>query len=103
MHSNVFGKTNWLNINILKNTLNEIDNYDLLLVDSGGARVGIYDNIELFKKNIPIIFDDTMNSEYLKCADMVSKKLNKKITTIQCARNKYCNTWWDGKKYSIIN
>lgn len=72
------------------------------MVDAGGDRVGIYDNIELFNTNVPIIFDDTMSEKYLKCAKLISKKINKNITTISCARNKNCVTWFDGKKYSII-
>ena len=42
------------------------------------------------------------NEGYLKFATLVSNKLNKKITTISCARNKFCDTWWNGKKYSIL-
>lgn len=102
MHSEVFGFTNWLDINILKEILQHI-HYDLLIVDAGGDRVDIYDNIQLFNTNIPIIFDDTMNEHYLKCATLTSQKINKNIQTITCARNKYCVTWWDGKKYSIIS
>lgn len=100
-NSEIFGNTQWLNIDILKESIKDIT-YDLLIIDAGGDRVGIYDNIELFNTSIPIIFDDTMNEEYLKCATLVSNKLNKKITTISCARNKFCDTWWDGKKYSIL-
>ena len=59
MISEEFGKTNWLDIDILNENIVNID-YDLLLVDAGGDRVGIYDNINIFKKNISIIFDDTM-------------------------------------------
>lgn len=100
-NSEIFGNTQWLNIDILKESIKDIS-YDLLIIDAGGDRVGIYDNIELFNTSIPIIFDDTMNEGYLKCATLVSNKLNKKITTISCARNKFCDTWWDGKKYSIL-
>jgi hypothetical protein len=101
MNSKEFGLTQWLDIDILKKSLIDI-NYDLLIVDAGGDRVGIYDNIELFNTNIPIIFDDTMNEKYLRCATLVSEKLNKNITTISCKRNKYCVTWWDGKKYTLL-
>lgn len=101
MVSEEFGETNWLDIDILKTNIKDI-NYDLLLVDAGGDRVGIYDNIDLFKNNIPIIFDDTMNETYLKCAVMISKKLNYNLQTFQCERNKYCVHWWDGKKYTLL-
>lgn len=43
-----------------------------------------------------------MNEEYLKCATLISQKINKTINTIKCAQNKYCVHWWNGKKYSII-
>jgi hypothetical protein len=99
--SEIFGETNWLDVDILTPILQNI-NYDLLIVDAGGARVGIYDFIHLFKTNIPIIFDDTMNSDYLKCANMVADKLNKQCITYQCKVNKYAVTWFDGKKYSLI-
>jgi hypothetical protein len=102
MNSEVFGLTQWLDIDILKETLKEI-NYELLIVDAGGDRIGIYDNIELFNTNVPIIFDDTMNEAYLKCATLTAQKINKDISTITCAQNKFCVTWWDGKKYSIIS
>lgn len=103
MRCGVFGDTIWLDKEILTNELKKIDNkYDLLLVDAGGDRIGIYDNIELFKTTIPIIFDDTMNEDYLKCATLISQKLNMTIKTFQCKRNKYCVHWWDGKKYTLL-
>jgi len=101
MISEEFGETNWLDIDILKNNISGL-NYDFLLVDAGADRVGIYDNIDLFKTNIPIIFDDTMAENYLKCANLLSKKLNMKIETFQCKRNRYCVNWWDGKKYTLL-
>jgi len=101
MVSEKFGKTKWLDVDVLKDKLQNID-YDLIIVDAGADRIGIYDNIHIFKIDIPIIFDDTMNDQYLKCAELLSIKLNKKIETVQCKRNKKCDTWWDGKKYSIL-
>lgn len=99
--SEKFGKTTWLDSEILKEKLKNIE-YDLLIVDSGGDRVAIYDNMHLFNTDIPIIFDDTMNPEYLKCATLVAEKYNYNITTFNCKRNKYCVTWWDGKKYTLL-
>jgi hypothetical protein len=101
MLSEEFGHTTWLDIDILKQNISNLD-YDLLLVDAGGDRVGIYDNINLFNTNIPIIFDDTMCEKYFKCANLLSNKVNKKIETFQCKKNKYCVNWWDGKKYSVL-
>jgi hypothetical protein len=99
--SEIFGETNWLDADILRPVLKDL-NYDLLMIDSGGDRVGIYDFIHLFKTNIPIIFDDTMCSSYLQCANMVSEKINKQCITYHCKRNKYAVFWFDGKKYSLI-
>jgi hypothetical protein len=101
MVSEEFGETTWLDIDILNKNISDLD-YDFLLVDAGADRVGIYDNIDIFKTNIPIIFDDTMAENYLKCANLLSKKLNMKIETFQCKRNKYCVNWWDGKKYTLL-
>jgi spore coat polysaccharide biosynthesis predicted glycosyltransferase SpsG len=100
-NSETFGETKWLDIDILKTSIQN-KKYDLLIVDAGGDRVGIYDNLNIFKTNIPIIFDDTMNEEYLKCANMVSNLLNKTCTTYKCAVNKFVVNWFDGKKYSLI-
>ena len=97
----VFGVTTWLDVDILKSSLDG-KKYDMLLVDSGFDRVGIYHNIDIFNTNIPIIFDDTMDEKYLKCANLTATKLNKVCTTYQCAVNKYVVTWFQGKKYSLI-
>ena len=77
-------------------------NYDMLLVDAGGDRVGIYDFIDSFNTNIPIIFDDTMCTPYLKCANMVAEKLKKKCITYNCKPNKYAVVWFEGKQFSLI-
>jgi len=101
-----FGRTLWLNPDKIINMLKEID-YDMLIVDAGGRRVGIYDYIDNFKTNVPIIFDDTMEedahaNDHLICANLISNKLNKNIKTIRCKVNKYCVHWYKGKQYSII-
>jgi hypothetical protein len=101
-NSEIFGQTNWLDIDILKSSLDG-KKYDLLIVDAGFDRVGIYDNLHLFNTNIPIIFDDTMAESYFKCANLVAKKLNKICTTYHCKVNKYVVTWFNGKKFSLIN
>lgn len=102
MISKEFGETVWLDVDIVKKSISNVD-YDFLLVDAGGDRVGIYDYIHLFKTdNIPIIFDDTMCESYLKCAQLLSAKLNKLLETFQCEQNKYCVNWWGGKKYSLL-
>lgn len=101
MKSDIFGDTIWLDADALKDYIQN-KKYDLLLVDSGGDRVGILDHIDIFNNDIPIIFDDTMNENYLKCATLVAKKLNKHCITYKCAVNKYATTWFDGKQFSII-
>ena len=100
--SELFGETTWLDVDSLKSSLDG-KKYNLLIVDAGFDRIGIYDNLDLFNTNVPIIFDDTMCDAYLKCANLTANKLNKKCTTYHCAVNKYAVTWFNGKKYSLIN
>jgi hypothetical protein len=100
-YSEIFGETTWLDVDSLKSSL-EGKKYDLLIVDAGFDRVGIYDNLHLFNTNIPIIFDDTMDKNYLKCANLTANKLNKQCTTYNCAINKYVITWFKGKMFSLI-
>ena len=100
-NSEIFGETTWLDVDILNSSLDG-KKYDLLIVDAGFDRVGIYDNLHLFNTNIPIIFDDTMSEIYLKCANLTANKLNKTCTTYNCVVNKYAITWFEGKKYSLI-
>lgn len=99
--SEIFGETNWLDVDKLTPILQNI-NYDMLLVDAGGDRVGIYDFIDSFNTNIPIIFDDTMCTPYLKCANMVAEKLKKKCITYKCKMNKHAVVWFEGKQFSLI-
>jgi len=100
-NSKIFGETKWLDVDILEPRIRE-KKYDLLIVDAGADRVGIYENLHLFNTSVPIIFDDTMNENYLKCANLVATKLNKTCTTYHCAVNKYVVAWFEGKKYSLI-
>ena len=99
--SEIFGQTNWLDVDILTPILKNI-NYDMLIVDAGGDRVGIYDYMHLFKQNIPIIFDDTMDTGYFKCANIVADKIGKKCITYKCKMNKHAVVWFDGKQFSLI-
>lgn len=101
MESAEFGKTKWIDRNVIEEQIKDL-NYDLLLIDSGGDRVGIYDNLDMFKTNVPIIFDDTMCDSYIKCATLTAQKLNKSIETITCSVNKKAVFWFNGKKFSII-
>jgi hypothetical protein len=101
MNSETFGKTNWLDVDILKPLLH-LKQYDMLIVDAGGDRIGIYDNLDLFDISVPIIFDDTMCESYLNCANLVATKLNKLCTTYVCKVNKYVVHWFNGKHFSLI-
>lgn len=101
--SDTFGyMTSWLDSTMLQMALKYIK-YDLLIVDGGGDRVSIYDHINIFLPGIPIIFDDTMNADYLKCAQLVAEKLGAPCTTFKCKVNKYAVMWFEGKQYTVIN
>jgi hypothetical protein len=100
--SQTFGDTEWFDVGSLKRQLEYIDDYDLLLIDSGGERVGFYDHLYLFKRGIPIIFDDTMAPNYLRCAHLTAGKLKMAVKTVSCERNKHCTTWWNGKRYTLL-
>ena len=52
MKSDIFGDTIWLDADALKDYIQN-KKYDLLLVDSGGDRVGILDHIDIFKVCYP--------------------------------------------------
>lgn len=99
--SSYFGETNWLDPDLLFSCIKN-KNYDMLIVDAGADRVGIIDYINLFNQNIPIIFDDTMDENYLKCAKLTALILGKTCSTFNCSPNKYAVTWFNGKKFSLI-
>jgi len=96
----IFGETRWLDNNMLNLALKN-KNYDLMIIDAGFDRVGIYKYLDIFR-NVPIIFDDTMNENYLKCANLTANKLNKSCYTYQCKPQNPPGYWTNGKKYSII-
>jgi hypothetical protein len=53
-------KSGWYDVEILKKQLPE--KYDLLLIDGPPGTIGrhkFFENIHLFRTNIPVIFDDT--------------------------------------------
>ena len=59
--------------------------YDLLLVDGPNGyigREGFLRNLNLFKKDIPIIIDDTQREKYVKICDFICENYGKKATTI---------------------
>lgn len=104
--SKEFGKTLWLNPDKVIKMLENLE-YDLLIVDAGGRRIGIYDYIDYFKTNIPIIFDDTQPEDahailHKKCAELIAKKYNKTAETFRCKVNKYCVHWWNGKCFTLL-
>ena len=104
--SKEFGKTLWLNPDKVIKMLDNLE-YDLLIVDAGGRRIGIYDYIDYFKTDIPIIFDDTQPEDahailHKKCAELIAKKHNKTAETFRCKVNKYCAHWWNGKCFTLL-
>lgn len=90
-----FPHDKWYN----KEIITYIDhNYDLLIIDGPTAnegRSGFIKYIDLFKTNIPIIFDDVNRSLDMKVAIKVSGKLKRPITIM--------DTWNEkGKHWGLI-
>lgn len=70
------------NFKKLEEKIKNID-YDLLIIDGpNDNREKILDNIDIFKNDIPIIWDDTQ--VYEKFAILMSEKINKSYTTYKC-------------------
>lgn len=73
----------WYDRKIIKEKIPK--NYDLLLVDGPNGyigREGFVRNINLFRKDIPIIIDDTQREKYVKICEFICENYNKKATTI---------------------
>lgn len=69
----------WYNPAIIARAL-ENRSYDLLLIDGPPQfrRAGVVDNFDLFKQNIPIIFDDVSRNEDAYAMNRLAEKLDKK-------------------------
>jgi len=76
-------KKGWYDINMLKQNIP--NNYDLIIIDGPPkkiGRIGFYNNINLFKTNIPIIVDDTHRSKDLELLKNISKYVKKQYILI---------------------
>jgi hypothetical protein len=69
----------WYNPTILAEKLKQIDGkYDMVLVDGPkGYRGGMIDHIDLFRNDVPYIFDDTSDKYHRELFERVAKKFGK--------------------------
>jgi hypothetical protein len=73
-------KNTWYNARIIEKELKRI-NYDLLLIDGpSGPRVGLLKYWNLFKQNVPVVFDDMSRLWEPKIAIDIANKMKKSIT-----------------------
>ncbi len=93
-------KDKWYNPNILKEKLPQ--NYDLILVDGPPGypgcrtdRYGFYTHLELFKTNLPIVFDDVNRKTEYELMLQVGKKLQRDVVVFNCKSK-------GGKKFGVI-
>lgn len=97
-------KYRWYNLEILKQKLETIGSYDLFLIDGPkGYRDKISENLELFRQDIPWIFDDTMGPEHLETMQTCCEKMNKEYETFQCQPNPKAVVWKQGKKFTVVH
>ena len=84
----------WYNARVLEKELPQID-YDLILVDgpAGGTRAGFVKYWDLFKHDVPVIFDDVNRVRDWKIMKAIAGRLRKPYTVI--------NTWED-KNFGVI-
>ncbi len=84
----------WYNARVLERELPKID-YDLILVDgpAGETRAGFVKYWDLFKHDVPIIFDDVNRVRDWKIMKSIAGRLRKPYTVI--------NTWED-KNFGVI-
>lgn len=86
----------WYNADILRPAIAKTD-YDLILVDgpsSLGSRVGLFKYFDLFKQNVPMVFDDLQRVREWKVINSLSNKLQRPYTV-------YPNK--DGKPFAILH
>ena len=88
--------------NILVDNFNKAD-YDLLIIDGpNDGRQNVINYIDIFKKDIPIIWDDTQ--VYEKYAIQMSEKLGKEYKTYQCKpQGEFWRNYSNGKRFTLIN
>ncbi len=92
-------KDRWYDPNILKEKLPH--DYDLILVDgppgypgSKTNRYDFYKYIDLFKTNVPIIFDDVHRKTEYELMVLVGKELRRDVIIFNCPKKK--------KKFGVI-
>ena len=74
-------KDGWYDTEVLKKMLP--DRYDLIIVDGPPRRIGrqgFFDNLSLFRHDVPIVFDDTQRPEEYALAIKTAAFLNMKVT-----------------------
>ena len=70
-------KDKWYDVDILKKCLDGLE-YDLLLIDGPyNDREGLVANFDLFKHDVPIVFDDVMRASGLKIMRDISEILDR--------------------------
>ena len=85
-------KNKWYDPDILKKILPT--EYDLILVDGppgfgGTNRLGFYDNLDLFKTDIPIIFDDVDREAEYSLMMRVAQKLQRDVAVFTGNNKKF--------------
>ncbi|MBI1858595.1 MAG: glycosyltransferase family 2 protein [Candidatus Melainabacteria bacterium] len=88
-------KNGWYDVEILKNELPA--NYDILLVDGppgrnifSPGRIKFVDNLELFFKDVIMIFDDVNRREENKLVHKINTKLKREAVIIKDGKKKAC-------------
>lgn len=87
-------KNGWYDSEILEKEMPT--DYDLLLVDGPPEIIGrskFFDNLDLFKKDVLIIFDDVNREKEHALMVQVADKLNKQYTVFNCV---------DGKAFGVL-
>lgn len=90
-----YSNYNWYDTKAIKQQMPI--HYDLILIDGPPGnigRIGFFYNLELFKTNVPIIFDDVNRLPEYDLLKEVATALNKPYRIYKCA---------DGKAFGVIN
>ena len=97
-------KNRWYDPEILKRELpNE---YDLILVDGPTGsigRSGFYTHLDLFKKDVPIIFDDIDRKPEYALMILVAQKLNRDVVIYQSSQTKKFGVLLNEKNIEIFD
>ena len=89
VYAPIVNSYSWYDVSIVKKNLVNL-HYDLIIVDGPGGgswkgltkRIGFYENINLFKTNLPIIIDDFDRADGHELVEKLSSLLNKKVKVI---------------------